>query len=100
MNKRHKYADVIHAWADGAEIQGRPVASPEWLLGLNPGWYEDWEYRIKPRTVKREGWVAIYSYHNGGGAFLKHAVYISEDAAKEANSNATDIIKIEWEEEV
>jgi len=44
---KHKHADLIHAWADGAEIQ---VKNPfnEWIDEKNPIW-ESWiEYRIKP----------------------------------------------------
>jgi hypothetical protein len=51
---RHKHADVIHAWADGAEIQ--QFCGDGWYDDSDtPNWFEDAEYRIKPRTVKHEG---------------------------------------------
>jgi len=53
MNKeamKHKHADLIHAWADGAEIQYRPV--PEYGEWKDEPRHLIWdnlaEYRIKP----------------------------------------------------
>lgn len=46
-NKRHKHADLIHAWAEGAVVQfwmGRVWCDVE------PSWEKDREYRIKPKT--------------------------------------------------
>ena len=44
--KPHKHAELIKAWADGAEIQlkGR---NGEWI-DIFPDWSEECEYRIKP----------------------------------------------------
>ena len=43
--KPHKHAELIKAWADGAEIQlkGR---NGEWI-DIFPDWQEECEYRIK-----------------------------------------------------
>jgi hypothetical protein len=53
--KPHIHADVIKAWADGAEIQSRSCTS----LALNrwggwcdveiPEWHKHQEYRVKPQ---------------------------------------------------
>ena len=44
---KHKHADLIKAWADGAEIQYN--YNSEWVdCGSKPEWYEFTEYRIKP----------------------------------------------------
>lgn len=45
---KHKHADLIHAWADGAKIQSRKVGVTDWRDIHNPEWYKDFEYRIKP----------------------------------------------------
>lgn len=48
---RHKHADLIHAWAEGAEIQCLDSEDGEWVGyfdGAKPGWLDDHEYRIKP----------------------------------------------------
>jgi hypothetical protein len=46
---KHKHADLIHAWADGAKIQWRdPKDDERWSDITIPNWLEDCEYRIKP----------------------------------------------------
>ena len=46
---KHKHADLIHAWADGAKIQWRdPKDDDCWSDIRIPNWLEDCEYRIKP----------------------------------------------------
>ena len=47
--KRHKHADLIHAWAEGAEIQYHDPFTG-WEDIEEPGFYENDEYRIKPKT--------------------------------------------------
>ena len=51
--KQHKHAELIKAWADGAEIEGRITESGnEWQLLAKPCWFSDdyIEYRIKPKS--------------------------------------------------
>lgn len=50
----HKHAAMIHAWADGAEIERRTFEWNGGKWGPRPDcdpWMEDWEYRIKPQPV-------------------------------------------------
>ena len=48
MTARHKYCDLIIAWArDGAEIEVKYLGG-SWTTCFKPGWYDDCEYRIKP----------------------------------------------------
>lgn len=56
MNKPHKWAKEIKAWADGAEIQCRYVGGVNWGSAPNPSWHDDLEYRVKPREP-REWWL-------------------------------------------
>jgi hypothetical protein len=46
--KPHKHAEIIKAWADGAEIQARDGLRNVWvdIIG-NPAWTSE-SYRIKP----------------------------------------------------
>ena len=44
---KHKHADLIIAWANGAEIQFRNRYE-EWDDAIKPSWDNDTEYRIKP----------------------------------------------------
>ncbi len=43
---RHKHADLIIAWAEGAEIQIKQWS--DWAECKDPAWVYDNEYRIKP----------------------------------------------------
>ena len=60
--KRHKYADLIadliHAWAEGAEIQWKN--GDYWKDIEDPGFYEYDEYRIKPKTktIRFRNWIS------------------------------------------
>jgi hypothetical protein len=46
MNKPHKHAELIKAWADGAEIEFQD-SEGVWGVGI-PKWNPDSVYRIKP----------------------------------------------------
>ena len=48
MKTPHKHAELIKAWADGAEIVIRWRADEPWQNCTAPRWDQDCEYRIKP----------------------------------------------------
>lgn len=58
MAEKHKYCDLIVAWANGARIQillsNYSTLQQEWYdcdNGLNPPlWHSAFQYRIKPET--------------------------------------------------
>ena len=43
---KHKHAELIHAWADGARIQ--TLDSDTWVDVPRPSWGDGITYRIKP----------------------------------------------------
>ena len=46
---KHKHADLIHAWADGAQIQYKNSIDNNWNDVEYPSWHPSTgEYRIKP----------------------------------------------------
>lgn len=49
MKQPHKHAALIKAWADGAEIEFFSKGGDGWVLSNSPQWYDDYEYRIKPK---------------------------------------------------
>lgn len=53
---RHKHADLIHAWAEGADIQYR--FKDEWNDIENPSFIDCFEYRIKPTPKPDVVWYA------------------------------------------
>jgi hypothetical protein len=62
--KPHKHAELIKAWADGAEIQVRISSSSEWQDSENPYWTKHYEYRIKPEP-KPDIVVSRWVYRDG-----------------------------------
>jgi hypothetical protein len=44
---KHKHAELIKAWADGARIEYKDYDS-RWYIANNPMWHDNTEYRIKP----------------------------------------------------
>ncbi len=44
--QRHKHADVIIAWANGAKVEFREEAGREWMLIDVPSFSDHYEYRI------------------------------------------------------
>ncbi len=65
MRQPHKHAEVIKAWADGATIEWRRDGHCCWYTMNNdeaPGFYSQYEYRIKPEVIKIEYRVALLKY--------------------------------------
>lgn len=48
MNKPHRHAELIHAYADGAEIEVYDKKFEKWTATENPCFLSGMEYRIKP----------------------------------------------------
>ena len=51
MNKPHKYAEIIKAWADGAEVEFRSSLGIPWKTASNPNWVNHYEYRVKAKET-------------------------------------------------
>ena len=96
---RHKHADVIHAYAEGEEIEYRPNPETHWARIENPCFSVNLEYRIKPKIVKREGWVNVYKAGPIWAAALSHAFYTKKEADQDTVCDRVACIRIEWEEE-
>jgi hypothetical protein len=67
MTQRHKHADVIIAWAEGAEVEYRNLPGATWVSVGTPGWYENYEYRVKPPTKKYR--VGLFNNGNNGNYY-------------------------------
>ncbi len=70
---KHKHADLIHAWADGAEIQYLDLGI--WVDTEKPHWFENDIYRIKPKDRVVELYLEkkddiIYSYYSKDNDFF------------------------------
>lgn len=62
MTTPHKHADIIKAWADGAEIECRQTESGTWLTVSDPAWSKLAEYRIKTEPKPD----VVEKYHASG----------------------------------
>lgn len=51
--KPHKHAELIKAWADGAEIEYK-TPSGKWFTLCQPTWLPLREYRVKPALSPQE----------------------------------------------
>lgn len=60
---KHKHAEMIKAWADGAEVQIRWHDDKPWQGCTAPRWDQDCEYRIKPEY--KPDTVELYKAHAG-----------------------------------
>lgn len=102
MSNPHKHRDVIIAWANGEIVQIKQ--RDEWNDCEDPSFNELLEYRIKPKRVKKEGWVTIYratEHWHIGLATTSNVYPTKEEALAERRHDLTptDTIRIEWEEE-
>jgi len=97
MGTKHRHYDVIVAWAAGEEIEYWSDSSEKWYSCVGDVIFRDhFQYRIKPKRVKKEGWVNIYP-----GNFLCY--FYSKVHADKSDEVGKDkrvaCVRIEWEEE-
>ena len=45
MKAPHKHAELIKAWADGADIEGQDIEG-HWYITFHPDWRRDGPYRV------------------------------------------------------
>jgi len=75
---KHKHADLIHAWANGATIEGR-FPGGEWKLAV-PNWYLYCEYRVKPKPD-------VVRYFNVSNNCFLGNTHTSKESAAMSNFN-------------
>lgn len=96
---RHKHADVIIAYAEGADVQYKFQGA--WEDWKNPCFKDDLEYRIKPNIIEKEGWINIQNTTKGP-IVLSGIFSTEEDAKKYAGLTTVNniiTVRIEWDEE-
>ena len=64
MNKQHKHAELIKAWADGAQIEWYDECQSQYFNCTNPNWGDNTEYRIKPKWEKRQEFPLFYERYD------------------------------------
>lgn len=79
MTTPHKHADLIIAWAKGAEIEYYNWKG-EWVTSTDPKWIHYVEYRIKPEKK----WMRVAEYKAGG--LVVYASEVGEQVAETSPS--------------
>jgi len=64
----HKHAELIKAWADGAEIEARQGDGTTWVTVDSPSWSIHGTYRIKPEP--KPDVVRNFEIHIDGSVWL------------------------------
>jgi hypothetical protein len=103
MTTPHKHRDVIIAWANGEAIEYLDSAK-QWypFKAKYPPYDDTMTYRIKPKRVKKEGWVNVYECPAGFSSHRRQATEIygtKESAEQNAHPGLVACARIEWEEE-
>lgn len=99
--KRHKWADVIHAYAEGKEIQWKrdwgqwPTEWLDYSKHPGPGFDSTVVWRIKPE--KKTYWANVYRYNKYDFRLGKY--FRSEEEAKEDITDINYIKTISFEVE-
>lgn len=86
--KRHKHADLIHAWAEGAEIEYLALDG-RWLNYPCPDWTLPLSFRIKPKLVKKWKWVAKSPWQCPVEYIITSEYYSSEEEFSKKGSGGT-----------
>lgn len=92
--KPHKHAEIIKAWADGAQIQYKNEDMVFWedMPVCNPNWFESVDYRIKrdpkPDVIK---YFSLESHPVLGLRF--------SDCSRLVLENVNNLIKVTFDNE-
>ena len=91
MSKQHKHAELIKAWADGAEIQRYVIVELiveagtdewDWIDDANPDWHPKRKYRIKPKEKQKvKMWQWVMRSNPEASYFVTSNFYSSEEVA-------------------
>lgn len=94
MGTPQKHAEIIKAWADGAQVEFVVEEGEEWTgyaKGENPSWDNNLLYRIKPEPKPdRVVFLNVYE-HNGYRSIA--------DAEEVAGSSSAGMLKLTFDGE-
>ena len=102
---KQKHAELIKAWADGAEIEKRQIyckyqmneepiiVNEEWLPCHSPTWAWNEEYRIKPESKPDYTTFLTFNEHGWSEAPISCYVRNSERALKLTHDGETRKLK-------
>lgn len=89
---KHKHYELIIAFANGATIELKN--GDKWDTARNPSWYDNLEYRIKPKEPKKVSmWQWVYK--NSSGYKLTLGFYTTQEKAQDAYPGTNILRKLE-----
>lgn len=97
--KPHKHAEVIKAWADGAEVQYLDGIN-SWIDAANPQWDDYTQYRIKPEPKPNLVVNAMMKFKENGipaPQALQYEVEVVYEVRKTFVVDARDSDRAKWE---
>ena len=94
---KHKHADLIHAWADGKQIQHRLPSYDVWVDVNNPAWSDPWQYRIKPEEKKPVvRWLWLRKHTDSYPELASDKFYSELEARQYWPMSFDTMTKLEW----
>lgn len=63
--KPHKHAELIKAWADGAEIEFFSPHAKVWVYTTIPDWNSDTQYRLRQQPKPDVIYYGVFDHLNG-----------------------------------
>jgi len=78
MKTPHKHAELIKAWADGAEIEYFSKTTLEWCIITVPTWADNAEFRIKPEPKPDHVYYGVFDL-NGSITIDSYFTKINDD---------------------
>jgi len=94
---KHVHADLIKAWADGAEIEAWDKNALHWYHWENPRWMANIKYRIKP-AEKIVRWLWAWQPLGTNWNFITDRYYTETEIANSSMSDG-ECKKLEWSRE-
>lgn len=89
MNKPHKHAKEIKAWADGAQIEYFEAGANNWFYVETPSWDLFTHYRIKPQPVIKK----MYMHYGNIEYRAKYDKYDGVDVPQAMYASNKDMLK-------
>lgn len=95
---KHKHAEVIHAWADGATIEYFNTLEQQWQRLDGSDFYPQLKYRVKP-AEKVVRWLWLSKQHDS--IWYVGITYMTEKQAHDyfAGDGEINYKKLEWSRE-
>lgn len=95
MTKPHVHAELIKAWADGANIEYFNSYTQDWVYRSNHTWDTKGQYRIKPVPKKKvTRW--LWCYQTSYGWLISNHYLSEEEVIIHFDEYQYKFKKLEW----